>query len=94
MNYTCELSGAKNNLVVHHIKGYNLILDEAFLLCNIEQKDDFNDYTMDELHQLFDAFFIYKKKKNYIFVFTNLFIKNFIVNMVMEIIQKNNGMNF
>lgn len=67
VNYTCELSGAKNNLVVHHIKGYNLILDEAFLLCNIEQKDDFNDYTMDELHQLFDAFFyLQEEEKLYI----------------------------
>ena len=64
---TCEITGLKDNVVLHHIKSLNTILEEAFVLTNIAIKDNFSDYTHDEMHQIFDAFFnLQEENKLYI----------------------------
>lgn len=66
-NNTCELTGKQGNVVLHHIKSFNLILDEAFLLSGIEVKNKPNDYTDDEIHDLFEVFYdVHEKYSEYI----------------------------
>lgn len=49
-NYTCEITGQiGGKLQVHHLKSFNVIVDEAHKLNNIEIKSTVSDYTKDEL---------------------------------------------
>lgn len=49
-NYTCNITGQiGGKLQVHHLKSFNVIVDEAHKLNNIEIKSTVSDYTKDEL---------------------------------------------
>lgn len=48
-NYTCCLTGSRSNIVVHHCRGFSLLFDETIELLNFEIKDDFIEYTDEEL---------------------------------------------
>lgn len=48
-NYTCCLTGSHSNIIVHHCRGFNLLFDETVELLDFEIKDNFSDYTDEEL---------------------------------------------
>lgn len=56
-NYTCQVTGCRSNIVVHHIKGFNLILDEAINEINFPIYDDAREYSEEQINELFNAFF-------------------------------------
>lgn len=56
-NYTCKITGCHSNIVVHHIRGFNLILDEAINKINFPIYDDVREYSEEQINKLFDVFF-------------------------------------
>jgi hypothetical protein len=55
--FKCYLSGLSHNLVIHHCYGFNLLFDETIENTGFVIKDNFEDYTDDELNQFFLDFF-------------------------------------
>lgn len=65
--FKCAITGAKSNIIVHHIRGFNLLLNEAIEQINFPIYDDINNYSEIQLDQLFDAFYnLQEKYKSYI----------------------------
>lgn len=56
-NYACSVSGVRSNIIVHHIRGFNLLLNEAFEDLNFKIKDKFEDYAEKELEELWEYFY-------------------------------------
>lgn len=56
-NYTCELTGKERDIVIHHILGFNLILEQAIVNLDLELKPTIGDYADSELEKLFDEFY-------------------------------------
>lgn len=48
-NYTCQLSGLHSNIVVHHIYGFNLLMEETIELLNFPIYEDLDKYSQEEL---------------------------------------------
>lgn len=66
-NFTCALTGVRSNIIVHHIRSFNLILDEAIHQINFPIYDNVNDYTDEQLNQIFDTFYnLQESYKNYV----------------------------
>ena len=61
-NYTCELTGVRSNIVVHHIRGFNLLLDEAIYNLNFPTYNDISLYTQEQLDNLLDTFLLIQDK--------------------------------
>lgn len=55
-NYTCCLSGSRSNIVVHHCRGFNLLFDETMDILNFPMKENFTDYSDEELLLFVDKF--------------------------------------
>lgn len=55
-NYTCYLSNKERDVVIHHCRGFNLLLQESMDILNFEIKDDFDTYEVSELDKLYDCF--------------------------------------
>lgn len=55
-NNSCCLTGAKSNIVVHHCRGFNLLIQETIDSLNFEIKDTFLDYTENELKEFVEEF--------------------------------------
>ena len=55
-SYMCCLSKTNNNLVIHHCRSLNLILEETLYILGIEVKEKFHDYTEEELDNIIDVF--------------------------------------
>lgn len=51
-NYTCALTGKRSNIVVHHIRSFNLLFYETIERLNFPIYDDFSSYKQGQL----DAF--------------------------------------
>lgn len=54
-NYKCVLTGIESNgsnLDVHHLYGFDMIIQELFYITNIKQKQFIKDYTKEELNIL------------------------------------------
>jgi len=52
-NYCCGVIGVKSNdLIVHHMYGFNMILDETLLELNIDVRGQVNMYSDEELQQI------------------------------------------
>lgn len=60
-NFQCILTGSKN-FVIHHIISFNIIVKNFILDSNIKLKDNFEDYTADELNNIANAFLEYHNK--------------------------------
>lgn len=56
-NYTCALTGSHSNIIVHHIRGLNLILEEAINKINFPIYEDIKEYSEDQLNELFNIYF-------------------------------------
>lgn len=53
-NYTCELTGCRSNIIVHHIYGFNLIFNEAIYNLNFPLYDNMSEYSQLELDKFLD----------------------------------------
>lgn len=60
-NFQCVLTGSKN-FDIHHIVSFNIIFKNFLTAYNIKLKDNFDDYTSDELKDLSDLFIQYHDK--------------------------------
>lgn len=47
--YICEVSGKRSNIVVHHTRGFNLLLEECIDVLDFPLYDDFGLYTQEQL---------------------------------------------
>lgn len=56
-NYTCSVSGVRSNIVVHHIRSFNLLLEECADILNFPYYDDFGDYSQEQLDEFEETFF-------------------------------------
>ena len=55
-DYTCEITGSRSNIVVHHIRSFNLLLEECFDILNFPIYDDFSLYTQEQLDYFMESF--------------------------------------
>lgn len=55
-NYTCCLSGKHSNLVIHHCRSFNLLFEETVDILDFQIKENFLDYTDEELLSFVDKF--------------------------------------
>lgn len=55
-NYTCAITGSRSNIVVHHIRSFNLLIKETIDILDFQLKDDPNDYVPDELDEFTELF--------------------------------------
>ena len=60
-NFQCVLTGSKN-FAIHHIVSFNIIFKNFILECDVKLKDNFEDYTMDELNNIAALFLEYHNK--------------------------------
>lgn len=55
-NYTCQLSGEKSDIVVHHIYGFNLLMIETIDTLNFPIYTDLDLYNQDDLDLFVETF--------------------------------------
>lgn len=55
-NYTCQVTGSRTNIVVHHIRSFNLLFSETMELLEFPVFDDFSDYSDDQLDTFVNKF--------------------------------------
>lgn len=66
-NFTCSITGTRSKIIIHHIRGFNLILDEAIEKIDFPIYDSINDYSDKQLDELFHTFYdLQELYKNYI----------------------------
>lgn len=56
-NFTCQVTGEKSNLIIHHIRGFNLLFTETIEVLNFPIYENFTDYTDEELDNFVEKFF-------------------------------------
>lgn len=49
-NYTCCVTGTRSNIIVHHCRSFNLLFQETIDTLKFDVKDNFSEYTDDELN--------------------------------------------
>lgn len=54
--YVCEVTGSKSNIIVHHTRGFNLLLEECIDMLDFPIYDDFSEYTQEQLDDFVNAF--------------------------------------
>lgn len=57
-NFTCELTGSSDEVVVHHIRGFNLLLEETVCVLNFPIYDKLSMYTKEQLDTLVKTFLL------------------------------------
>lgn len=55
-NYICEVTGAKSNIIVHHIISFNVLLEECIDILNFPLYDDFSEYSQEQLDEFTKMF--------------------------------------
>lgn len=55
-NYTCEITGSKSNIIIHHIRGFNLLLEECIDILSFPMYDDFGLYSQEQLDDFMKSF--------------------------------------
>lgn len=54
--YTCEVSGCKSNIIVHHIRSFHLLLEECVDILDFPLYEDFGLYGQEQLDDFVRAF--------------------------------------
>lgn len=54
----CQLTGSSQNIVLHHIRGFNLLVEELSQLLDLDDSKPINDYTNEELDFIVEQFLI------------------------------------
>ena len=55
-NYTCVLTGSRSNLIIHHCRSFNLLMSETIEELNFPIKDNFEEYSDEELNIFLESF--------------------------------------
>lgn len=55
-DYTCEITGVRSNIVVHHIRGFNLLFDEAIEMLEFPLYENMSMYNQIQLDEFLDTF--------------------------------------
>lgn len=55
-NYTCALTGVRTNIIVHHIRGFNLLLNETIDTLDFPIYAHMSEYNQQQLDELLDMF--------------------------------------
>ena len=55
-NYTCAITGCRSNIIVHHIRSFNLLLEECIEMLDFPLHDDFGTYTQGQLDEFVKSF--------------------------------------
>ena len=55
-NYVCAVTGERSNIIVHHIRGFNLLLEECIEMIDFPLYDDFGMYTQEQLDEFVESF--------------------------------------
>lgn len=72
-NYTCAITGCRSNIIVHHIRGLNLILNEAIDKINFPIYKNISDYSEKQINELFNEFFeLQEQYHSYICITENI----------------------
>ena len=56
-NFTCSVTGIRSKIIIHHIRGFNLILDEAVEKIGFPIYNAISDYSDEQLDELFNTFY-------------------------------------
>lgn len=56
-NYVCSVTGGRSNIVVHHCRSFNILMEETIGTIDFPIKDNFEDYTDEELNKFVNTFF-------------------------------------
>lgn len=48
-DFTCQITGQRGDVVIHHIRGFNLLFNEAIAITEIPNSDDMSTYTQEDL---------------------------------------------
>ena len=63
----CCLTGKTDNLVIHHCRSFNLLVQEAAKSLNFQFKDYYEDYSKEELHSISEKVFdLQEQYKEYV----------------------------
>lgn len=54
--YICEISGCKSNIIVHHIRSFNLLIEECVDILDFPLYDDFSQYSQEQLDVFVETF--------------------------------------
>lgn len=55
-NYTCELTGKRSNVIVHHIRGFNLLMNETIEVLSFPIYENISEYSQQELDVFLETF--------------------------------------
>lgn len=55
-NYTCEITGVRSNIIVHHIRGFNLLFDEVIEMLEFPLYENMSMYNQVQLDEFLDTF--------------------------------------
>lgn len=55
-NYVCSVTGKRSNIIVHHIRSFNLLLEECVEMLDFPLYDDFGTYTQEQLDEFVESF--------------------------------------
>lgn len=55
-DYTCEVTGSRSNIVVHHIRSFNILLEECIEVLDFPIYDDFSEYSQEQLDDFVNMF--------------------------------------
>lgn len=56
-DFRCALTSKRSNIIIHHIRGFNLILNEAIDKIKFPIYDNVSDYNDEQLNQIFNTFY-------------------------------------
>lgn len=55
-DYVCAVTGSRSNIIVHHIRSFNLLLEECIEMIDFPLYDDFETYTQEQLDGFVECF--------------------------------------
>lgn len=55
-NFTCCVTGSNSNLIIHHCRGFNVLMQETIDVLDFKIKDNFSEYEDEELNLFLDTF--------------------------------------
>ncbi|MBQ2396895.1 MAG: hypothetical protein II304_07685 [Bacteroidales bacterium] len=55
-NYTCCLTGKRSNIILHHCRGFNLLMEETIDILDFPIYDNISDYTQEQLDEFLYIF--------------------------------------
>lgn len=76
-NYTCAVSGSRSNIVVHHIRSFNLLFNETIEILNFPVYESISEYTQKQLDDFLTIFLEIQENYGEYVCVTNSIHENF-----------------